>query len=75
MFKDGIILLNGTNELQKINLGLSCDIVFAFTADPYVAILTAEGQIVLVVFVGDRLVPTLTQLHKASVWLLLLTIH
>ncbi len=67
MYKDGIILLNGTNEIQKINLDLTSDIIFASTADPYVTLLTEEGQVILITFVGDRLIPTLTQLHKVRI--------
>lgn len=66
MYKDGIILVNGTEEVQKVNLDLTCDIVFACTCDPYIAMLTAEGHVVLITFVGDRLVPTFTQLHKVA---------
>lgn len=58
--------MNGTNEVQKIDLDLTSEIVFASTADPYVTVLTEEGQVVLLTFATDRLVPAFTQLHKSS---------
>lgn len=57
-------MLCGTNEVQRLNLDLTSDVVFASVADPYIALLTEEGQVVIVTLVGDKLVTSLTQLHK-----------
>lgn len=64
VYKEGFILLQEAAEVQKVNLNMTSDIVFASTADPYAVLLTEEGQVVLLTFDGSRLVPTLTQLHK-----------
>lgn len=53
--------------MQKLNLDLTSDIVFASVADPFISLLTEEGQVVIVTLTEDKLVPTLTQLHKVCV--------
>lgn len=65
--KGGLRLLSGLNEVQRLNLDLTSNVVFASIADPYVALLTDEGQVIIVVLTGDRLVPTFTQLHKVLI--------
>ncbi|CAL8131581.1 unnamed protein product [Orchesella dallaii] len=66
VYKDGIRLLQGSTEVQQLNLDLTSDIVFVSVADPYIGILTEEGQVVLVTLMGEKLQTTLTQLHKKS---------
>lgn len=43
---NSIKLLIGTTKLQYIPLDLGSPIVYATSADPYIAILTADGQVI-----------------------------
>jgi len=62
--EDGVRLLCGTEEVQRLNLDLTSDIKFATVADPYLCLLTEEGYVVLLTLEGERLITTFTQLHK-----------
>jgi len=66
VYKDGVRLISGTEEVQRVNLDMTSDIVFATVVDPYLALLTEQGQVIVLCFVEDRFLTTLTQLHKVS---------
>ena len=64
VYNDGVRLISMTEEVQRVNLDMNSDIVFATVADPYLALLTEQGQVVILFFSEGRLLTNLTQLHK-----------
>jgi len=67
-----VVLLSENEEIQKVDLDLTCDIIYASTSDPYVSLLTEEGQVILLTLVGERLIVNFTQLHKVYILQLLI---
>ena len=52
--KAGVRLLRGLEQIQHIPLDLGSSVVHASTADPYVALLTEDGQVVLLTLRESR---------------------